>query len=110
MPSEAGDDTGPRPDDSKEHVPDNLEAANEEVDEERKAGEKQQAKQPTNGGSGPAETTTDKENLKRKPTRASGTEPFEKWERDEMEALLHEIRGHLGTDIQLYLVCSTLIY
>lgn len=30
----------------------------------------------------------------RKPAR--GSEPFEKWERDEMENLLRELNGHLG--------------
>lgn len=30
----------------------------------------------------------------RKPTK--GSEPFEKWERDEMENLLHKLNGHLG--------------
>lgn len=30
----------------------------------------------------------------RRPAR--GAEPFEKWERDEMEKLLNELNGHLG--------------
>jgi phospholipase D1/2 len=33
-----------------------------------------------------------------KQTRVTGTEPFEKWEREEMEKLLGELRGHLGQE------------
>jgi phospholipase D1/2 len=36
----------------------------------------------------------DREDRARKPAR--GSEPFEKWEREEMENLLGELRGHLG--------------
>ena len=32
----------------------------------------------------------------KQPTHPPGTEPFEKWERDAMEELLQELRGHLG--------------
>ncbi|KIY44775.1 phospholipase D [Fistulina hepatica ATCC 64428] len=39
------------------------------------------------------ESGVDDEYLKRRPTRRS--EPFEKWERDEMENLLSELNGHL---------------
>jgi hypothetical protein len=34
---------------------------------------------------------------RRKPAR--GTEPFEKWEREQMEQLLGQLRGHLGAQI-----------
>jgi phospholipase D1/2 len=37
---------------------------------------------------------SEKEPKARRPAR--GTEPFEKWERDEMEKLLGELCGHLG--------------
>jgi phospholipase D1/2 len=36
----------------------------------------------------------DSEAAKRRPAR--GDEPFEKWEREAMEKLLGEVRGHLG--------------
>jgi len=37
-----------------------------------------------------------------KPRRhAKGTEPFEKWERNEMENLLGELNGHLGETLYL---------
>jgi hypothetical protein len=39
----------------------------------------------------------DKEQGKRKP--AGPNEPFEQWERDEMEALLKEVQGHLGESL-----------
>jgi phospholipase D1/2 len=39
-----------------------------------------------------------------KPRRhAKGTEPFEKWERNEMETLLGELNGHLGETLYLFL-------
>ncbi|KXN88185.1 Phospholipase D1 [Leucoagaricus sp. SymC.cos] len=38
---------------------------------------------------------------------AKGTEPFEKWERDEMESLLKELNGHLGMSYVLKLVYPT---
>jgi phospholipase D1/2 len=34
---------------------------------------------------------------KRKSGRSTGAEPFEKWERDEMEKLLGQLNGHLGS-------------
>jgi phospholipase D1/2 len=37
---------------------------------------------------------SDPEASKRRPAR--GDEPFEKWEREAMEKLLGEVRGHLG--------------
>jgi hypothetical protein len=39
----------------------------------------------------------DKDQEKRKP--AGPNEPFEQWERDEMEALLKEVQGHLGESL-----------
>ena len=39
----------------------------------------------------------DKDQGKRKP--AGPNEPFEQWERDEMEALLKEVQGHLGESL-----------
>lgn len=33
----------------------------------------------------------------RKPTK--GTEPFERWEREEMELLLNDLNGHLGANV-----------
>ena len=41
----------------------------------------------------------------RRPARAD--EPFEKWEREEMEELLHELRGHLGNNFA-YIFCFVL--
>ncbi len=45
----------------------------------------------------------------RRPTK--GTEPFEKWERDEMEKLLGELNGHLGAVVicHLYLHCLLIL-
>lgn len=42
-------------------------------------------------------SASEKDPKTRKPAR--GIEGFEKWERDEMEALLGELNGHLGTEI-----------
>ena len=40
-----------------------------------------------------SETSLKADDLRRQPSK--GDEPFEKWERDEMEKLLGELRGHL---------------
>jgi phospholipase D1/2 len=47
--------------------------------------------QASSGGLG----TPNRDPGERKPAR--GLEPFESWEREEMEQLLGELRGHLGT-------------
>jgi phospholipase D1/2 len=39
---------------------------------------------------------TDAKQPKKGAAQAKGTEPFERWEREEMEKLLKELRGHLG--------------
>jgi phospholipase D1/2 len=41
---------------------------------------------------------------KQKLPRVTGTEPFEKWEREEMERLLGELRGNLGRILLPYIV------
>ena len=46
------------------------------------------------GDNRPGTTNTVKDAGERKPTR--GQEPFEKGEKEEMENLLGELRGHLG--------------
>ena len=41
---------------------------------------------------------------------AKGSEPYEKWERDEMEKLLTQLNGHLGTPFRLVtLECANLV-
>ena len=40
----------------------------------------------------------------RKPTK--GSEPFERWEREEMESLLNELNGHLGAEIPYLSLCG----
>jgi phospholipase D1/2 len=89
VPSESGDDTAPGqntlllPTESTDAI---------SVDGARQSKEN---KDPEEGltipaGSSEKEPTT-------KPQRPSkGSEPFEKWERDEMEKLLGQLCGHLG--------------
>ena len=45
---------------------------------------------------GASDSETTEGDHMRRPSRAD--EPFEKWEREEMEALLHKLRGHLGKE------------
>lgn len=82
VPSEAGDEGAPG------QETDNAEGPGEVENRRSKEGGTDEASEtPLNA------STSDKDN-KRKPAR--GTEPFEKWEREEMEKLLGELCGHLG--------------
>lgn len=49
---------------------------------------------PSAGSQGPQSTPNDGQNRHRRPTNFD--EPLEQWERDEFEALLDEVKGHLG--------------
>ncbi|KAJ7600958.1 phospholipase D [Mycena floridula] len=79
VPSEAGDEGAPG---QEAPVAENVMPSEEKESTEG-------AKPDTIGRS----SSTEKDPKSRKP--AKGTEPFEKWERDEMEKLLGELRGHL---------------
>ncbi|KAG5646538.1 hypothetical protein DXG03_003305 [Asterophora parasitica] len=81
VPSEIGDDT----------------AHTEEKEESREAGSDEYtrpSKDSTEDATSNTHFSTEKEPKARK--HAKGTEPFEKWERDEMEKLLGQVNGHLG--------------
>ena len=54
-----------------------------------------ESKEPRTSSSTPQEEKSSILNAKQQ-THATGTEPFEKWEREAMEELLQETRGHLG--------------
>jgi hypothetical protein len=94
MPSETADQDAPGHDTVTE---------TEEPHEETSAGDKSAVADRHEGTSATessqANGATDPEASKRRPAR--GDEPFEKWERDAMEKLLGEVRGHLGTDLSL---------
>lgn len=49
---------------------------------------------PTTPGHGSSSAGNHEEPRPRRPAR--GSEPFEKWERDQMEELLGKLNGHLG--------------
>lgn len=83
MPSETADDNTPGKDNGPQQ-------SNELGGENTKdASEGRPQSQTTANGSG-----SNKDAGERKPAR--GPEPFEKWEREEMENLLGELCGHLG--------------
>lgn len=94
MPSEPGDETAP--------------AVNQEGENYAPSATDEGAEEPLPPNSPPPPTLSDTAgnnatNLEREPTRQraksapkSATEPFERWERDEMEKLLNELNGHLG--------------
>jgi hypothetical protein len=73
----------------------------EEAQEETQAGDKgavdRDRRNESPSEAGTAHDGADTE-TKRIPTR--GDEPFEKWEREEMEKLLGQVRGHLGESIR----------
>lgn len=88
MPSEAGDEQAPEPCKSTEtfeqgFVRDMLKGDNDH------GGDNLDRKPSTTN------MACDKEKDKKKSTRPD-QEPFEAWEREEMEKLLGELRGHLG--------------
>jgi hypothetical protein len=90
VPSEAGDEQAPEPHKSREH----LEGV---PTGEKPKGDSDSEKENLNHR--PSTTNMacekEKEKEKKKPIKPD-QEPFEAWERDEMEKLLGELRGHLG--------------
>jgi phospholipase D1/2 len=95
MPSETADQDAPGHD---------TVAETEEPHEETNAGDKgavadRHEDTSTENGrtNGTGSGGSDPETAKRRPAR--GDEPFEKWEREAMEKLLGEVRGHLGMRI-----------
>jgi phospholipase D1/2 len=74
-----GNPPGPKP---TPHTDDK--ADNESAPPSKEAGESQ------------PDTSLPTASEKRKTARNTGPEPFEKWERDEMEKLLGQLNGHLG--------------
>lgn len=82
MPSETGDENAPGQDIGES-------VAAPAPDEGSK-----EATEPTASDTAVNASLSDKDTKARKP--AKGTEPFEKWEREEMEKLLGELNGHLG--------------
>lgn len=106
MPSESGDAAAPGPSSEKLETPtDEATTKSKDYVEELASSSTTNIQQPAGGQDG----------RPRRPTR--GQEPFSQAERDEMEKLLEELRGHLGepdhqlsTDFVLTLVYSTLPY
>lgn len=103
VPSEAGDEDALGHDhkaedtskqDTKQDTP-RQETSNEDMlnakGSVRTSGSSRQT--PTQNHSQASTAADTKEDVRRTPSR--GDEPFEKWERDEMEKLLGELRGHL---------------
>lgn len=89
MPSEAGDEQAPEPPKSTE----NLDRA---LGGDRVKGDSDCGKENLDRRPSTANMAGDKEKEKeKKPTRPDQG-PFEAWEREEMEKLLGELRGHLG--------------
>lgn len=87
MPSETADDNIP----GKQNPPPS-DPPKASVDQSQEATDNRP--QGANGLNTPSTASTPKDAGDRKPAR--GQEPFEKWEREEMEHLLGELRGHLG--------------
>ncbi|KAF9649936.1 phospholipase D [Thelephora ganbajun] len=87
VPSEAGDEHAPEPHKSTE----NLEQA---LSGEKAKGESDCRKENLDHKPSATNLACDKEKEKKKPTKPD-QEPFEAWEREEMEKLLGELRGHL---------------
>lgn len=91
VPSESGDENAVT--EEKEVPAEATDMASDDGTRPSKEGADAQESNPNTAGS----TTNEKDSRPRKPTR--GTEPFEKWERDEMEKLLGELCGHLGRSL-----------
>ncbi|KAG6918332.1 hypothetical protein DXG01_015191 [Tephrocybe rancida] len=85
VPSETGDEGA-----HTEEKEDNAEAISDEGTRPSREGADDPSLSTFNGSA----THSEKEAKSRRPAR--GSEPFEKWERDEMEKLLGQINGHLG--------------
>jgi phospholipase D1/2 len=89
VPSDSGDDTAL----SHGTLPQLVESTTDTIssDGTRRSKESKRSEDVhTSTGSSEKEPTL-------KPKRSTkGVEPFEKWERDEMEKLLKQLRGHLG--------------
>lgn len=90
VPSEPGDEQAPEPSKSAE----NLEQA---LGGERLKGDSDCGKEHLDRRPSTANMAGDKEKEKeKKKSTKPDQEPFEGWEREEMEKLLGELRGHLG--------------
>lgn len=89
MPSEAGDEQAPDPHKSAENLERALNGDKLGVDSSCGSKGNLDRRPSTTNMAG------DKEKEKKKPIRPD-QEPFEAWEREEMEKLLGELRGHLG--------------
>ena len=90
VPSEAGDEQAPEPPKST----DNLEQTS---GSEKARGDSDCGKENLDHRPSIANIAGDKEKEKEKKKSAKPVqEPFEAWEREEMEKLLGELRGHLG--------------
>ena len=86
MPSEAGDEQAPEPPKSTENLEQVL-----------LKGDGDHGKDTLNNKPSTTNMACDKEKEKdRKKPIKPDQEPFEAWEREEMEKLLGELRGHLG--------------
>jgi phospholipase D1/2 len=84
MPSESEGETSPA---IRKNVPLDVSDAASETSRENKSEQPHASHGHLSGGNSEPERS-------RKPAR--GSEPFEKWERDEMENILRELNGHLG--------------
>ena len=102
MPSEGGDEQAPEPYKSMENLDNPL--AGERLRGDSDCGKNLDQKPSTaNMGS-----DKEKEKDRKKPIKPE-QEPFEAWEREEMEKLLGELRGHLGERFSIYVlpVCGS---
>jgi len=103
VPSEAGDEQAPEPFKSTE----NLEKPS---NGERLKGDSDCGKENLDRRPSTTNMAGDKEKEKEKKKPAGpGQEPFEAWEREEMEKLLGELRGHLGERFFRPPACDCLI-
>lgn len=94
VPSEAGDEQAPEPLKSKENFEQTLNGEKPKGDSD--CGKENLDQRPSIGNN-----TCDKEKEKEKKKSAKPVqEPFEAWEREEMEKLLGELRGHLGEQVR----------
>lgn len=87
VPSEAGDEGAPQED-------------NPELSEDETRPSKEGVDDPTASTANTSTGNSEKDPKARRPTK--GTEPFEKWERDEMEKLLGQTNGHLGAHFLIF--------
>jgi phospholipase D1/2 len=83
IPSEAGDEAAPS-DDQAELPP------GDDTPPSKESGAETTQSPP------PKSSTFSEKDRDPKSQRQTGAEPFEKWERDEMEKLLSTLNGHLG--------------